>query len=89
MVALAIWADGEPVRPARRKQRNLAINLVKMSVSAWRMVFPGRQDAGLYGRRDARLLHFQTASHFRRPFPHLPLVSKADSFLNLLPDSLR
>jgi hypothetical protein len=54
MVASAILADVEPVRPARRKKRNLAINLVKMSVSAQRTVFPGRQDAGLYGRRDAR-----------------------------------
>jgi hypothetical protein len=35
MVALAILADVAPVRPARRKKRNLAINLVKKSVSAW------------------------------------------------------
>jgi hypothetical protein len=40
MVALAILADVESVRPARRKKRNLAINLVKMSVSAQRTVFP-------------------------------------------------
>jgi hypothetical protein len=59
MVALAILADVEPVRPARRKKRNLAINLVKMSVSAQRTVFPGRQDAGLYGRRDARRYIFR------------------------------
>ena len=68
MVALAILADVEPVRPARRKKRNLAINLVKMSVSARQTVFSGRQDAALYGRRDARryraraLLIFQTHS---------------------------
>jgi hypothetical protein len=61
MVALAILADVEPVRPARRKKRNLAINLVKMSVSAQRTVFPGRQDAGLYGRRDARRYIFRLA----------------------------
>jgi hypothetical protein len=39
-VVLAILADGEPVRPARRKKRNRAINLVTTSVSAQRTVFP-------------------------------------------------
>ena len=63
-VALAILADVEPVRPARRKKRNLAINLVKMSVSARQTVFPGRQDAGLYGRRDARRYVFSAALTF-------------------------
>jgi hypothetical protein len=48
MAVLAILADREPVHPARRKKRNLAINLVNMSVSARRTVFPGRQDAGRY-----------------------------------------
>jgi hypothetical protein len=40
MVASAILADVEPVRPARRKQRLLAINLVKSGVSGRRTVFP-------------------------------------------------
>jgi hypothetical protein len=59
MVALAILADIEPVRPTRRKKHNLAINLVKMSVSAWRTVFSGRQDAGLYGKRGTRRYIFR------------------------------
>jgi hypothetical protein len=54
MVASAILADVEPVRPARRKQRLLAINLLTSGVSGKRTVLSGRQDAGLYGRRDAR-----------------------------------
>jgi hypothetical protein len=84
MVASAILADVEPVRPARRKQRLLAINLVKSGVSGRRTVFSGRpvlsilrssataedgrsktaeggQDAGLYGRRDARRYIFRPA----------------------------
>jgi len=71
MVASAILADVELVRPTRRKKRNLAINLVKMSISAQRTVFPGRQDAGLYGRRDARRYIFKlplgiSGTRFRR-----------------------
>jgi hypothetical protein len=61
MVPSAILADVEPVRPARRKQRLLAINLVKSGVSGRRTVFSGRQDADLYGRRDARRYIFRQA----------------------------
>jgi hypothetical protein len=60
MVASAILADVEPVHPARRKKRNPALNLVNMSVSAQRTFFTGRQDAGLYGRRDARRYIFRS-----------------------------
>jgi hypothetical protein len=40
MLEAAILADVKPVRPARRKQRLLAINPAKSGVSAKRMVFP-------------------------------------------------
>ena len=61
MVASAILADVEPVRLARRKQFPLGINLVKSGVSTMRTVFSGRQDADLYGRRDARRYSFRPA----------------------------
>jgi hypothetical protein len=61
MVASASLADLEPMRPARRKKRRRAIHLVNPAVSADQTVFSGRQDAGLYGRRDARRYPFKLA----------------------------
>jgi len=62
IVVSAILADVEPRRPARRKKRRPAVNLVSISIaSARRAILSGRQDAGLYGRRDARRYIFRHA----------------------------
>jgi hypothetical protein len=62
-------ADGEPVRPTRRKKRNHAINLVKMSVVAWRTVFPRTARCRPLRQAGRPPLHFQTVSN---GFPAVP-----------------
>jgi hypothetical protein len=54
IVVSAILADVEPWLPARRKTCGHGNGLVKYIARVRRMVFSGRQDAALYGRRDAR-----------------------------------
>ena len=53
MVASAILADVDLARPARRKKASSGSPLGKMDRFRKRTVFSGRQDAGLYGSRDA------------------------------------
>jgi hypothetical protein len=59
MAASASLADVKSVRPARRQKRRRAVRLAKPAVSADQTVFSARQDAGLYGRRDARRYPFK------------------------------
>jgi hypothetical protein len=59
MVVSVILADVEPARPARRQKPRPAANPVKSGVSTMRTVLSGRQDAALYGRRDARRYIFR------------------------------
>ena len=59
MVASASLADVEPARPARRQKRRRANGREKWGAVTMRTVLSGRQDADLYGRRDARRYIFR------------------------------
>src|SRR5882757_5215931 len=53
IVASAILADVEPWLPARRNGRRPPTNCRRIRALPERECFSGRQDAALYGRRDA------------------------------------